>query len=182
MALTPNTFNFGDLGLQLRCGRYVVRSVPILFVFLHPISISTHTLSFLSFIYFLIDISSYLTIYPLRDLQDPPPIHCRILSQWPSSKTNLRPTALLQVPLNLPTAATSKIHTCRAALPLLAVLLLRVTTSKLLPRWATLNNPFPPARALILPSKVPTASILLLKATTPTMINEETVAALAVVS
>ena len=48
------------------------------------------------------------------------------------------------------------------------------------PQMGYPHHPFP-AGALILPSRDPTASILLLKATTPTMINEET-AALVVVS
>jgi hypothetical protein len=76
-------------------------------------------------------------------------------------------------------AVTSKIRTSKAARPLL-----KATTSKVLLRWATTTSnkdPFPPARALILLSKVPTVS-LLLKAITPTMIQEETVVVLAVVS
>lgn len=74
-------------------------------------------------------------------------------------------------------AVTSKILTSRAAR-----LLLKDTTSKLLLRWATLNNnkdPFPPAKALILLSRAPTVS-LPLRATIPTMIKEETVVVAAV--
>jgi hypothetical protein len=74
-------------------------------------------------------------------------------------------------------AVTNKIRTSRVARPLL-----KATTSKVLLRWATTTSnkvPFPPARALILLSRVPTAS-LPLRATTPTMIQEETVVVAAV--
>jgi hypothetical protein len=75
-------------------------------------------------------------------------------------------------------AVISKIRTNRAAHHLL-----KATTSKVLLKWATTTSnkdPFPPVRARILLSRVPTAS-LPLRATTPMMIQEETVVA-AVVS